>query len=57
MLTKKEVREMFHMAASSTMRHELYDRLPTYENPYNKYAIYREEDVIDLLRSFPVVRR
>ena len=56
MLTKKEVREMVHMAEGSKSRYDLYRRLNTYANPYNKNAIYREEDVIDLLRNFPVVR-
>ncbi len=54
MLNKKQALEILGVSPTNPIKNEIFESLPQYANPFNTQAIFREEDVIDLLRSFPV---
>lgn len=57
MLNKKQALEILGISPTNPIKNDVFEMLPKYDNPFNSQAIFREEDVIDLLRSFPVVRQ
>lgn len=54
MINKKQALEILGVAATNPIKNEIFDMLPKYDNRFNQHAIFREEDVISLLRSFPL---
>lgn len=54
MLKKNEVLELLGIAPTNPKKNEVFERLPTYNNPFSKQAIFKEEDVLDLIHNFPV---
>lgn len=54
MLNKKQALEVFGVAPTNPIKNEVFEMLPKYDNRFNQHAVFREEDVISLLRSFPL---
>jgi len=53
MLNKKQALDILGVAPTNPIKNEIFDMLTKYENRFNQHAIFREEDVISLLRSLP----
>ncbi|MGW8169663.1 MAG: hypothetical protein ACWGHH_06630 [Sulfurovaceae bacterium] len=49
MITKKEVCEIFGVTQGNKERKKIFEQLPQYENNWNKYAIFKLSDAMELL--------
>lgn len=55
MLKKHQVLDRLGVSPTNPIKNEIFKSLPTYENKFSKQAIFKEEDVLELIHSFPVV--
>ena len=57
MLKKNEVLERLGVAPTNPIKNKIFTTLPTYDNKFSKQAIFKEEDVMALIHSFPVMNQ
>lgn len=54
MITKKEALKIVGVAPSSPIRKEVFAQLNEYDNPYNSRAVFREDEVEELVKNFKI---
>jgi len=52
MINKKQALEILGVSPTNPIKNQIFDELPKYKNRFNTQAIFREEDVLMLLRNF-----
>lgn len=57
MLKKNEVLERLGVSPTNPIKNEIFATLPTYDNKFSKQAIFKEEDVLELIHNFSVVNQ
>ncbi len=56
MLTKIQALKIVGVAPTSPARKEVFAKLNEYENPYNSRAVFREDEVEELVKNLKVKR-
>ncbi len=54
LITKSEALKIVGVAPTSPARHDVFDRLNQYKNPWNSRAVFREDEVEALVKSLDV---